>query len=272
MNLRENIERINDLIYLIEKKTDDILKKNFSINYDFDPQVKELQISLKEKGYDLGTFGPNKDGIDGKYGPITKLAHESFKKGGSPQEFNNKNQIVYKDVNDNNLKNEYNFHLIPDGKNNYRSAQIPVSLLPSVIQKYGIKTVIRFNHDGKDSKHKSSHPMTSKEDERLAVINSGAKFYKLSSTDAQKEVNSLLNGGNVLIHCAHGADRTGGNVGGYLYSIGWGDTRKIWDYTTQYNGWERMIRNTPNTFVKGYLQQAQKFGVKDFDHARKLSS
>ena len=85
-------------------------------------------------------------------------------------------------------------------------------------------------------------------------------------------MNKILKQGSTLIHCAHGADRTGGNVGGYLYSLGWGDTKKVWDYTTQYNGWERMVKNNPSTFVNGgFLKQAQKFGVRDLEHAKELS-
>lgn len=40
--------------------------------------VRALQILLKAKGYDLGTAGPNKDGVDGKYGPKTKAAVRSY--------------------------------------------------------------------------------------------------------------------------------------------------------------------------------------------------
>lgn len=40
----------------------------------FDPKVLELQKKLKEKGADLGSFGPNKDGLDGVMGPKTRKA------------------------------------------------------------------------------------------------------------------------------------------------------------------------------------------------------
>lgn len=172
---------------------------------------------------------------------------------------------------------EFNFDKIPDGKNNFRSAQIPVKykgedLLAKVIDSYNIKTIIRFNGDGIDSRHKSSHPETSIESERKLAKSKGVEFHLLSSTRDQKKVNDLLSKGNVLIHCAHGADRTGGNVGGYLYDIQYGDTKKIWDYTTKYNGWVNMVKNNPNAFVTGgYLRQSQKFGVKDLEHAKKLS-
>lgn len=42
-------------------------------------QIKEVQRFLKSKGYYLGTFGPNKDGIDGDYGDKTKKALKDWK-------------------------------------------------------------------------------------------------------------------------------------------------------------------------------------------------
>lgn len=44
----------------------------------FDQQVLTMQKELKAKGADLGTFGPNKDGLDGRLGPFTRRAAEKF--------------------------------------------------------------------------------------------------------------------------------------------------------------------------------------------------
>lgn len=285
MNLQENIHRIKEVMDIVSGSNNDLSKKfkdaSFEISHVFDSQIKELQSFLLSKGYYIGKFGPNKDGVDGKYGPMTKAAHEAFKQNMSPDQFQVKKtemaQEYIGDVDDKTLKNEFNFQLIPDGKNNYRSAQIPIQIngkhyLPEIIDKYGIKTIIRFNGDGVDSRHRSTHPSTSIQDEKGVAESKGVKFHLLSSTRDQDKVNSLLKGGNVLIHCAHGADRTGGNVGGYLREIGYGDTDKIWSYTTQYNGWNRMVKNNPNGFKNGgYLKQAQKFGVRDLDHAQRLA-
>ncbi len=41
-------------------------------------QVKLIQQNLKDLGYDLGTSGPNKDGVDGGFGNFTKKALEKF--------------------------------------------------------------------------------------------------------------------------------------------------------------------------------------------------
>jgi peptidoglycan hydrolase-like protein with peptidoglycan-binding domain len=42
------------------------------------PEVEALQQKLKQEGFDLGTFGPNKDGIDGQFGSKTKTALMQF--------------------------------------------------------------------------------------------------------------------------------------------------------------------------------------------------
>lgn len=42
--------------------------------------VAKLQKELKRRGYDLGKFGENKDGIDGKYGKMTELALRDYNK------------------------------------------------------------------------------------------------------------------------------------------------------------------------------------------------
>lgn len=41
-------------------------------------EVEAMQILLKARGYDLGRYGPNRDGIDGEFGGTTENALESF--------------------------------------------------------------------------------------------------------------------------------------------------------------------------------------------------
>jgi hypothetical protein len=42
--------------------------------------IMKVQQFLKSKGYDLGTFGPNKDGVDGKLGGKTKTALKGYQR------------------------------------------------------------------------------------------------------------------------------------------------------------------------------------------------
>ena len=62
--------------------------RNKSLNFkpdglivgDQGEDVKTLQSALKTLGYDLGTYGPNKDGIDGQFGTTTRNALIEFQK------------------------------------------------------------------------------------------------------------------------------------------------------------------------------------------------
>jgi len=99
MNLQENINRIREVMGLREDleeiSIDDM--DNFDISYEFDPKVVELQKKLKDLNFDLGNFGPNRDGVDGIYGPLTKAAHMFFKDGLTPSEFEtNKETMINK--------------------------------------------------------------------------------------------------------------------------------------------------------------------------------
>ena len=63
-------------------KTDD-KKPNLDSKGDvtnplFDPKVLELQKELKAQGADLGDYGPNKDGLDGVMGPMTRKAAAQY--------------------------------------------------------------------------------------------------------------------------------------------------------------------------------------------------
>jgi hypothetical protein len=55
---------------------------NFNQNAPSDQKqnMKLIQSKLKELGYNLGTFGPNKDGVDGNYGRRTLMAIKDFQR------------------------------------------------------------------------------------------------------------------------------------------------------------------------------------------------
>jgi protein tyrosine/serine phosphatase len=253
------------------------------IDYDYNPDVVDLQKLLISKGYYIGRFGRNQDGVDGKYGPFTKAGHKAYLESIPPEKFEsvrkNMAQDFIENVSDSTLKNEFNFHDIPGGGNNYRSAQIPITIkgkdfLGKVIDEYGIKNIIRLNYDLDDGRHKSSHPETKIEDEEKLAEYKGINFKKLKSSNPehQKIIEDYLKQGNTLIHCAHGADRTGGAVGGYLKnSLGW-TTEEIWKYTNKYNDWDELVIKNPSEFIRlGFLNNAKKFGVRDIEHAQQLA-
>lgn len=176
------------------------------------------------------------------------------------------------------VTSDFNLEKIPDALNNYRSGQIPVRFksdgtldgpYPEIIKKYGIKTIIRMNADGSDGRDKKDWPITTIETEKKMCEQLGCQFYFINAHEGYidgngyqgslKKIVPILSKGNTLIHCAHGADRTGGHVGGYLKKMGIiTDVDKIWDYTVQFNNWENKVAK--NTFFgSGYDKYAFTF-------------
>jgi hypothetical protein len=172
-------------------------------------------------------------------------------------------------VEDPELHKNFKLDLIPDGKGNYRSAQLTATQLPYVIKKYGIKRIIRMNGDGRDSQHRSSYPETPRSVEEGICRANGCEFKYVYSASGYKkgqgftksidEISKILDQGNTLIHCAHGADRTGGMVGAYLKNRRYmTDKDQLWEYTTKYNGWKNMIKRG-TYFGSGYDKYADGF-------------
>lgn len=175
---------------------------------------------------------------------------------------------LYEQFKEDNALSGYNFHQVPDGLNNYRSAQLPPDLLQYVIKKYGIKRVIRLNGDGHDARHRRNDVEVPIETEKETCERNSCVFNKVSShrgyvpgqgyTESIKQVNSIMSQGNTLIHCAHGADRTGGMVAAWLKASGkMTDPKQLWDYTTSKNGWLNLIKS--GGFWKGYHKYTDGF-------------
>ncbi|MDB2481748.1 tyrosine-protein phosphatase [bacterium] len=89
------------------------------------------------------------------------------------------------------------------GRNNYRSAQVPEEkdFFEFLNNKYGIKNIINLRKDS--------------EKERRAVLDAGLNYLNIHLTSKPptesewEKIKNLLRQGNTLVHCQHGADRTG---------------------------------------------------------------
>lgn len=180
------------------------------------------------------------------------------------------------------LNDDFNLYQIPDGLNNYRSAQIPVRIkgdgslegpFPDIIKRYGIKTIIRMNGDGSDGRKSKKWPITSKATEEQMCKILGCTYVYINAHGPEepgngyqvtnKKITEILKQGNVLIHCAHGADRTGGHVAGYLKKTGViTDIDRLWEYTIQYNSWMYYIK-TGKYFGTGYEKYGNTFYPQD---------
>jgi len=113
-----------------------------------------------------------------------------------------------------------NFHKLKDNKNNYRAGIKGIHTNPTVDffkelkSEYGITNVITLNGDtvgklaSENAKKAGLNIMyaPSNDDNKTLRIGGGYNF-----NDIKKQFGK----GNTLIHCTHGADRTGGTIGRY---------------------------------------------------------
>jgi|TARA_R110000824_G_scaffold326636_1_gene513580 hypothetical protein len=143
-------------------------------------------------------------------------------------------------VNDSNLPK--NFAIIPGGRGNYRTDQPTLKEFEYIFRKYPkIKNVIRMNGEEGTG--------VTVEAERKLVENSGRQFIYESAhkgfvdgkgyTQSIEKMVPYLLKGNTLIHCTHGADRTGYIVAKYLQDIKFKKWSKedLYQYTIEYNSW-----------------------------------
>ncbi len=145
-----------------------------------------------------------------------------------------------------------NFDTIPGGNNLYRSSQPSLKQLEEIIKAYNIQVVIRMNA-------KESTNVTPEQEMEL-VQSMGKKYVWFNAhmgyqkgkgyVTSLDSIQPYLKGGNALIHCTHGADRTGYQVAKYLQdNLGW-SRKELWYYTIKYNNWERNIKNGQMGYVK----------------------
>ena len=153
---------------------------------------------------------------------------------------------------------------------NYRSGQPTLPQLAYIIDTYNIKNIVRMN--GSYETSPVGREIVTIEQERVLSECKGVKFHfinahkpnqgkgeivngvKMGYTSSMKEIQPILEEGNTLIHCRNGSDRTGYQVGKYLKNHGITDEQKLWDYTTDYNGW---CSQSVSKFDSGYDTYAQ---------------
>lgn len=116
-----------------------------------------------------------------------------------------------------------NFHEMKDGKNNYRAGLKPkytllsLDFFKSLKDNFGIKRIISLN--GSSEWEGADLPKLITE---AGMQHAHIPMGTVPTRQEFDKIVALLKEGNNLIHCAHGADRTGSVVGRYyLEELGW---------------------------------------------------
>jgi len=145
-----------------------------------------------------------------------------------------------------------NFDTVPGGNYVFRSSQPSLKQMSVILKTYDIRTVVRMN--GKETTNVS--PVQ----EKQLVESMGIKYVWVNAhlgyvkgkgyIESLNQIQPILQNGHVLIHCTHGADRTGYQVAKYLENkLNW-NRKDLWYYTINYNSWENKIRNKEIGYIK----------------------
>ena len=133
---------------------------------------------------------------------------------------------------------------VPGERYNYRSAQLTLDQLDSLLRKGLIRRVIRLNGNGKDS---GGVPAEQEE----AFCEKRKVDFKLINAQAGNAASTIhwqLLEGRCLIHCLHGYDRTGAMVGYHLRRLGYSREEVI-----RFNGWEGYLERKGEAYGR-YLE------------------
>ena len=124
-----------------------------------------------------------------------------------------------------------NFDKMADGKN-YRSAQPPgdVNFFNAMKKKYGIRTLITLNSA------KAGGAIAAAKKAGLNTIYMNMTSNWRMTRNQWNRIKSALQAGGALIHCTHGADRTGAAIGRYYVEVlGW-SWKKAYNNVRNYGG------------------------------------
>jgi hypothetical protein len=170
-----------------------------------------------------------------------------------------------------------NFHKLEDDNNNYR-AGIDSRKMPSISKEffeelnrdYGITNVITLNRDhnpGTVSAAQDADMNTLEAFTGVGIVNvNGSKIKTLDmDQDTWDEIKSMLDGGNTLIHCTHGADRTGATVARWYIESGNMEVDEALRDAYQYKGGgEKAFYSSMKRFIThGVEGDASKSAAKD---------
>lgn len=148
---------------ILEEKLPSGFDKLKKLSYVYDKDVEDLQKFLISKKYDLGHYGPNKDGVDGKYGVVTRKKHEEYLNNISPTKSEPDKinvSLAKSEPNKLNVSSDSSGDVVLMGGLDYRSGDLKISQQVEVLKSSSNKNVIghRYNQFSNVAKSISENP------------------------------------------------------------------------------------------------------------------
>ena len=111
-----------------------------------------------------------------------------------------------------------NFDTVPGGRMVFRTNQPTIGQLKLILETYPINTVIRMNaEEGTGVSIESEKNLVESMGKKFVWVNAHEGYQKGKGyIGSLNKIQPLLDSGNVIIHCAAGADRTGYQVASYI--------------------------------------------------------
>jgi len=140
-----------------------------------------------------------------------------------------------------------NFHKLKDNNNNYRAGidsrkmSVTKDFFDQLNKDYGITNVITLNADHNPGTIKAAQKADMNTLEAYTGVGevsiNDKKIQTLNmNQDKWNEIKSMLDAGNTLIHCTHGADRTGATVARWYIENGNMNVEESLDDAYEYKG------------------------------------
>lgn len=145
-----------------------------------------------------------------------------------------------------------NFDTVPGGKYVFRTNQPSLKQLRLILETYPIECVVRMNaEEGTGVPIEAEKELVQSLGKTFVWVNAHEGYQKGKGyLGSLNKIQPILDSGNVIIHCAAGADRTGYQVANYIQrNFGW-TRQQLWYYTIKYNSWEKHISNRQTGYIK----------------------
>lgn len=123
---------------------------------------------------------------------------------------------------------------IPGNLGNYRSKQLSVEQIDSLLATGQIERTVRMNSN---SQQDNGGVLIHQEERICQKYDVKFEYINIHRRGAVEHINELLRSGKVWIHCKHGYDRSGAAIGYHLRKLGYPHSSVV-----EHNRWDKYVQ------------------------------